>query len=406
MLCKKCRKEILDDSVFCNFCGRKQVNAPQKTHRRARGTGTITVDKRYKNKFIARTPRYYSGQGFQSGYHFIGAFSTRAEAQTALDAYFDSTHPNYSKYTLAQIYDKWSETHFDGLSESAVANYKASYTKYLKDIQPRKMSELKTADFQQCINLCKKNNGRAKCSKVKQLCSQLCKFAMQNDVIDKNYAEYVKLPEEVKTEKEVFTADEIATLWEHSSDERVKIILFMIYTGLRIGEVVTIKKCNVHLNEEYLTGGIKTDAGKDRVVPIVMPELKEFVQHWLDSSDTEFLLNYKTSELREKYFYPALCELKMIDKPKLKEYINKKTKKVTKREYVYENPRLTPHCTRHTFVTLSEKAGIKPEELQRIVGHASYSTTVDVYDHKETADLITAMKKLTSPSKENVREQE
>ncbi|MFR8294834.1 MAG: hypothetical protein ACLVAU_11750 [Ruminococcus sp.] len=38
----------------------------------------------------------------------------------------------------------------------------------------------------------------------------------------------------------------------------------MIYTGFRIGEVFTILKENVHLDEGYIIGGIKTEAGKDR----------------------------------------------------------------------------------------------------------------------------------------------
>lgn len=48
----------------------------------------------------------------------------------------------------------------------------------------------------------------------------------------------------------------------------------MIYTGFRIGEVFTILKENVHLDEGYIIGGIKTEAGKDRIVPLP-PQISE-----------------------------------------------------------------------------------------------------------------------------------
>ena len=56
MLCKKCKKEIPDVSVFCNFCGRKQTVTAAKHRKRAHGTGTIRRDTRYKNSFIAIAP--------------------------------------------------------------------------------------------------------------------------------------------------------------------------------------------------------------------------------------------------------------------------------------------------------------------------------------------------------------
>lgn len=36
MLCKKCRKEISDGSIYCNYCGKKQESTKRKTRRRAR----------------------------------------------------------------------------------------------------------------------------------------------------------------------------------------------------------------------------------------------------------------------------------------------------------------------------------------------------------------------------------
>lgn len=38
--------------------------------------------------------------------------------------------------------------------------------------------------------------------------------------------------------------------------------------------------------------------------------------------------------------------------------------------------------------TMAVQAGIKPEILQKILGHADYSTTVDVYTHMDLAEIL------------------
>ena len=51
----------------------------------------------------------------------------------------------------------------------------------------------------------------------------------------------------------------------------------MIYTGLRPTELLEILTENVHLEEKYMIGGIKTDAGKDRIIPLndkIIPLIK------------------------------------------------------------------------------------------------------------------------------------
>lgn len=390
MLCKKCRKEIPDGSIYCNYCGKKQETTKRKTRRRARGTGTIRYKPEYKNRpYVVFSPRTTSGTGEK----YIGCFKTAAEAQAALDSYFNSTHIDHSSLTLAQAYENWSSEHFESLTKSGEQGYKTAW-RYLDSIAGRKMSELKTADYQRCITECAKRFSRSQCAKIKQLCSQLCKYAAQNDIIDKNYAEYITLPKEVKKEKRIFTAEELEKLWKHSSDRSVQVILFMIYTGFRIGEVFTILKKNVHLAENYMIGGIKTEAGKDRLVPFPsqIPEIKTFVQNWYNESKTDFLLNGDVNNFRKRNFYPALAECGVIPEPTVTELKSGKTAK----KYDTE---ITPHCCRHTFATLSADCGMQPEKLQRIIGHAKYETTADIYNHsgQDAKALAEEMSKLRKP---------
>lgn len=159
----------------------------------------------------------------------------------------------------------------------------------------------------------------------------------------------------------------------------------MIYMGFRLGEIVKLTADNVHFDEGYVVGGIKTEAGINRVIPFPpnIPEIKDFFRQWIAESNTQKILPVNEKDFRDKWFYPVLNELGMIQG----QYI--------KREWKFENKsHITPHSTRHTFASLSASAGMRPENLQKIIGHADYSTTAEIYIHKDISELISEMSKL------------
>lgn len=383
IFCKKCKKEIPDGSMYCMYCGKKQEITKRKKAKRAAGTGNIYVNSKCKyHPYMAYSP----SDRFGKNRTFIGSFATLRAAQEALEVYQKGNVTDLYNITLEKAYIKWSEAHFVKLTKSGEDSYKNAY-KYLAPIAGCKMRELKTADYQHCIDECCK--GRATCEKIRNLCSQLCKFAMQNDIIDKNYAEFLVLPKQHKKEKEIFTKEELNVLWQHSDDERVQIILILCYTGFRIGELFDIKKDNVHLNEKYIIGGKKTKAGTNRFVPIA-DCIKDFIKKLYDKSTTDKLINETIDHFRRKSFYAVLYELGIIKEPPVEKiYTDKKGGK--HKYYEFENPRLTPHCTRHTFASLCVEAGVSPENLQKIIGHAKYETTADIYVHKTNEQLISAI---------------
>jgi len=365
LLCIKCKKEIPDDFVYCNYCGKKQVVKPKpKYHKREHGTGTIHYDKRYKKPWIAVAPSSKYGQGRQ----YIGCYATRTEARQALDNFVKNGRPALYNATVKDIYEMWSKTHFKGVSDSAVHLYSAMWKRF-KDVQEMPIRELRTTHIQTIID---EATSKSACDVIKTMAIMLCKYAQENDIIVKNYAEFVKIPKFEKKEKRIFTAEEIAQLWEHSDDKNVQAVLFMIYTGFRIGEVVALSVDSVDLERGIIIGGEKTEAGKNRIVPLppAIPELTEFVRKWCEDVETVKLFPMTTAQFRRDVFGGAL-DAAGIDPEGL-----------------------TPHCTRHTFASLSAAAGVQPENLQKIIGHANYSTTAEVYIHQDVTTLIDEMRKI------------
>lgn len=361
MLCIKCRKPIPDGSLYCNYCGKKQTATKSKTHKRLSGSGTISKDSRYKNPWIVHGPATAHGTGRK----YLGAYATRAEAQAAIDDYIQRGRPDLYNATLQQIYALWSAQHYKGISLQQERTYRSFWGRFaaLADV---KISELRTADFQSIVDTATSASAAVK---IQSISAALCRYALENDIIIKDYSQFVKMPHFEKREKKSFSKSDISKLWAHSDDERVQAVIIMIYTGFRIGEIVALKKSDIH--DTYMVGGEKTDAGRNRIVPFPpnIPEIKKFVDERSRAALGERLYQMTVKKFRNDFFYAALEAAGITEK-------------------------YTPHNTRHTFASLSAEAGMRPEKLQKIIGHANYSTTADVYIHLDVAALEQEMSKL------------
>lgn len=135
---------------------------------------------------------------------------------------------------------------------------------------------------------------------------------------------------------------------------------------MRIGELLDIKNANVYLDQNYMVGGSKTKAGKNRIIPI-SKYIKPFIEKWYDPK-SEYLI-YKTGY--KKFTYDS--------------YLQWWKKNI-------ENH--NPHDTRHTFATLMDKIGTNKISTKRILGHASNNVTDEVYTHKDVGDLLIAVNQL------------
>ena len=383
MNCKKCNQEIPDGSLFCNYCGKKQESAPKRRARkRAHGSGTINKDSRYAKPYIVHAPATPNGKRT-----YIGCYKTYLEAQKALEDYVINGRSELYNATFEQMYKLWSEKHFNTIDQISINHYK-SMSKWLETLFKCKMTDLKTVDFQKIVD---KTTSKATAQVVRSIAVMVCKYAVENDVIEKNYAEFVTLPRFEKSEKVIFTPDQISKLWENSDDKRVQAILVMIYTGFRIGEILAICPKDIDFVNGYIVGGEKTEAGKNRIVPFPenIPEIKAFVQEWCKDipADRPIFDKYSLNTFRNVIFYDCLIDLGMLKARKLR--------KCASSSYEFlENPHLTPHSTRHTYASLSASAGMRPEVLQRLIGHADFNTTANIYVHSDIEQLKNEMNKL------------
>lgn len=366
MICKKCRKEIPDVSIYCMWCGRKQITN-ERVKRRPNNAGSV-----YKQSGTRSRP--WRAVASVSGKRVpVGCYATQSEALKALAAYEPPASTVVADMTVAQVYDAWGENKQESLSASAWATYEAAW-KRMQPLADISIASLKTADYQKIIDDMKRTKSRSSCEKFRVLASQLCKWAMQNDLIDKNYAEYLVLPQDKKTDDRMyFTDEEIERLWGQSEVPAAQIVLVMIYTGMRINELFSLKPDDTHLDEEiapgryasYVIGGEKTDAGKNRII-MIHPKVLPFVRSWVASCKTYLLTNARGGMIddhnwRNREYYPLLDRLGI--------------------------EHISPHKARHTFASRGAKAGMSPTVLQNLMGHEKYETTADYYTHVDLVQL-------------------
>lgn len=291
----------------------------------------------------------------------LGSFRTYKEALEYLNAWHNK-EPEKASLTFSEMYSKWIEhKEKKGLSDSTRGGYVAAY-KNLSALHDLEFSKISADDFQNQVDNC--GLGWASAKKIVSLLHQMGKFAESRDYIDKNICSAVEVTQENDIENGIpFTEDDINTLWAHSEDaEGVEIALIMIYSGLRISE---LKKTNIDFEKWIFEGGLKTPAGRDRIVPI-HPLIRDFVKRFDQKK-------FNAANYRNKVFYSMLQLLGI---------------------YEVEDTHHTPHDCRHTFSWLADKYKIDTLSKHLIMGHSLKGVEDAVYGHRTLDELRAEIDKI------------
>ena len=245
------------------------------------------------------------------------------------------------------------------------SGYKSAFN-LSKPLHNMRFADIKTDNMQVIIDNSKK--GYATRKNIKILYGQLFKYAMERDVVGKDYSRFVSMGKNDKeSTRKPFTQKEIDKLWKKVGLlPNVDAVLIMIYSGWRPGEFVILKNSNMNVTERTMLGGIKTDAGKDRIVPISKKTLP-LIKKRFDLTNSHLMTDEEGNGISYNRYYDWFMVLM--------EQLNMSHK---------------PHDTRHTFATLMSNAEANKVSIKRIMGHASTDVT-EGYTHKDIEKLIKAI---------------
>lgn len=322
-----------------------------------------------RNPFCARKTAGWNEKG-QPIYKAVGYYKTRQEAMIALAEYnrnpFDI---DLSKITMIQLYEKWSERNFPKMATSSVNSMKTSIN-HCKPLWDTPYKKIKTYMMQEIIDNC--GRGYSTQGAIKTLWGQLDKYAMEMDIITKMNSALVTAESIPETNKRPFTEEEIAMVWEAKYKPNADIILFLLYTGFRISELLSMETASINFDDiPYFKGGTKTKAGKDRIVPI-HPLILDLVKSRVRSGE-KYLISENGKKIPTVKFYSiwnALMEDIGIQH--------------------------TPHECRHTFRSRLDSAGANKVCIDLMMGHKSKEVGERIYTHKTIEELLNALLLVTN----------
>ena len=151
----------------------------------------------------------------------------------------------------------------------------------------------------------------------------------------------------------------------------VDTVIILLYTGLRIGELLNVKAADVDLDALTIqVHGTKTEAA-ERIVPIhkdVIPYLKRRLEAGAENLIANANGKPITGSAYRMFFFTPFMQ--------------------------HIGAEHTPHATRHTFVSIMDKCGVGTDSvvLKRIVRHAN-KTVTEHYTHKDVPELLAAIDK-------------
>ena len=183
-------------------------------------------------------------------------------------------------------------------------------------------------------------------------------FGIENDIVVKDYSQYIKFKEtKDKVKKEIFTPDEIKIL------KQEKLFRILLYTGMRINELLSMKKENVYKEDGVLCFHVldaKTEAG-NRIIPVHSAIMKDI-----------------------KNSGPRIVKMAyMTASRKLDFYIEK-----------YNFGKHTLHDFRRTFASYAKSCGVDEYYRKCLMGHAQGNITDSVYTQAFVKDLKDQIEKI------------
>jgi len=358
--CVKCKIELPEGALFCPACGRKQIQE-RKHKKRANGTGNITKLSGNRAKpWLAR----------RNGVT-IGTYTTRTEAQKALERVTDAVITEKYNMTFSQVYESWKKVHERNVSASQMSCYTMAY-KNSTELHNLAFRKLRKSDFQrQIIRMEEVGKSKSTCEKMKQLFSQLSKWALAEDIISVNHAQNLGTVAKQLSTKEVLLQADVEAI-KKSHNRGKDIVLILLSCGCRPNELFTVPLVNCF--DDYFIGGSKTEAGMNRPI-LISPDGLEAYQ----------ALRKKAIENKGS---------KLIDGFEG----NRDQHNFSKREFKQITEEIgrsgiTMYSCRHTYITNAVRSGVDQRALQQIIGHVDPETT-KLYTHLNIDDLREQTRKI------------
>ena len=393
MICPKCKSLNTSDAIFCNQCGKKLIST-KKSRAKSRGNGTGCAY--YSSKY-----RYWIAQVID-GYRDVpedlmdpankkqrvpikktkGGFKRREDAL----AYCQQVKKEKSlpdlTVTLAKIFEEWETFYSPRIDPSTMAGYRAAY-KYFSPLHDCRIREITAADLQQCMDDCPK--GKRTHQNMKVVAGLLWKYAKSKHIVTQVETEILFTGRGQSKKRESLTDIEVEKIRQAISRVRYADYIYALcYLGYRPGEMLELRKDQVieHEGRLFLIEGKKTDAGRNRTVP-VHQKIEPLIRSRLYVPGTDLIFpQYCFAKVSKKRPVAPLMSFKQMTDNYFREMV---FKPICASLSIAEGK--VPYAARHTFSNKLKKAEGEDIDKAALMGHSKYTFTQTAYQDTNLDEL-------------------
>ena len=405
--CPECELPVSDKATACPHCGyplkpSEKQKRPRKSNKRRRlpnGFGQISEikNRNLRNPFRAMVTvgKTLDGKPICKPLKPESYFATYNDAYAALVEYNKNPYDLEPSITMQELYDKWLPEY-----EKTVKSTKSATSAwaYCSGVYKMRVMDIRARHVKGCMEegvaviRGKEQHPTATMkNQIKSLFNLMLDYALEYELVDRNYSRTFNLTEEtvkeiqsVKKEHIAFTDEEMDLLWANASSKHgIDILLIQCYSGWRPQELGLLELKDVDLENWTFQGGMKTDAGENRVVPI-HSRIQDLVLRKYQEAEalgSPYLLNWADPNNRNR----KNLKLTYARYQKAFERI---------RDELKLNPNHRPHDGRTHFVTMAKRYGVDEYAIKYMVGHKISDITEKVYTRREFAWLREEIEKI------------
>jgi integrase len=376
-----------------------------KRNRRASVDDRWTKTVRDEHGNAKKAPSAEHGRGLRwraryvddSGTERSKAFARKTDAQAWLDneimpSLANGTYvaPEAGRVTVALVYASWSASQ-GHIAPKTAATRRSSWS---SRVEPRwgavAVVDVKTSAIKAWVaKMAADEVGAATIENAFGLLRQVLGAAVEDGRIPRNPCEGVRLPKRKHADRGYLSHAQVATL-AAAVERHAEVVQFLAYTGLRWGEMAALRVCDFDMLRRRVnvsrsvteSGGLVWNTPKTwerRSVPFPAVLGDQLAALMVGKGRDELVFTdlrggvLRNSNWRARVFEPAVAKCQKSDDT---------------------FPSITPHDLRHTAASLAVSAGANVKAVQRMLGHAKASMTLDVYADLFDEDLDNVATKL------------
>lgn len=383
--CPECDLQVSDKALTCPHCGYPMKSTVKykksyKVKRLPNGFGRITEirNKNLRKPFRTMVTVGKTSTGLPIG-KILGYFETYNKAYEALVEYNKNPYDLDDGLTVKEVYEKWKEIYFDTLKNSSSIRTITAAWKYCSSIYDMKIRDLRARHIKGCMDdgyiidgNDKKYPSPGMKARIKSMFNLMLDYALEYELIDKNYSRTFKISDNVLEEMEemkrahiTFSDEEMRILWKHvNSFPYVDLLLIQCYMGWRPQELCKIETIDVDLDKGTITGGMKTNAGYRRCVPI-HHKIFTLIERRLEEA----------KEVNSKYLFNTVESKRSLHLTYDK--YNVRFNKIV--NALKLNPNHRPHDPRCYFISMLKKYKVDEYAIKKLAGHKISDITEAIY---------------------------